>query len=77
MAKKQLEHGEVEMDLTPYMADKLKELFNCEIEMMQGTQEPLPDGRIRYTFKVDDEKGRMIMSFCLHVIGRLDKICPN
>ena len=54
------------MELTPYMEEKLRDVFNLEIEMLQGTREPLPDGRARLTFEIKDQaKGRMVVDLIM------------
>lgn len=64
-----LKAGDVEIEATPELAEQLKELFNCEIEMMQGEQVVLNDGRIKFNFNVDEEKGKLIASFITRVIA--------
>lgn len=75
--RRKLQRGKVEMELTNDMAEKLKDTFNCEIEMMQGVQEKMPDGRTRYIFKVDDQKGEEIKNFIIGAMFHKKEFSDN
>lgn len=68
----------VEMDLTDEMAKQLIELFEIEIEIMQGETIPLASGLTRYKFKCSGHKARMVRDF-VHMVGSnpLHKISLN
>lgn len=69
--------GTCTMELTPYMAERLRDAFELELEMMRGTKELLPDGRTRYIFEItDEEKGRMIVDF-IRMLPNHTTICNN
>lgn len=60
--------AEAEMELTDFMYKLVIEHFDCELEMLQGKIEPMDDGRTRYTFKVDQQKGGKMHAFIMRVI---------
>ncbi len=69
--------GLVEATLTDDCAERLRELFNCEIEMLQGEITKLPNGLTRYKFEVPEEKCPLIEKFCLMVISNSQNINYN
>jgi len=71
------EPAEVTMDLTPTMEKLITDVFNIEMEIMQGETESLGDGRNRITIKVEGEKAEMIGKFILSFISRRDEINLN
>jgi hypothetical protein len=73
-----MNNGELIMELTDTMVKVVKETFNIEIEMMQGTIEKLSDGRTRYTLQIDsEEKGEMIKQFILSVMFKDQSLNHN
>ncbi len=68
MSKRKLNDLECEMELSEQMVEKLKELFDIEIEMLQGKIEKLENGLTRYTIKVSQEKGELIGKLITHVM---------
>ncbi len=69
--------AQCEADLTDDMADILRETFDIEIEMLEGTTEDLGDGLTRYKFKVNEEKGKLIETFLIRCISRSHQIIYN
>lgn len=59
----------LEMELTPYMAEIVERDFDLQIEFLQSTKEPLPDGRTRYFMTVKGEKAELIKEFVLKLIS--------
>lgn len=49
--------------------EELLSEVNVEIEMLQGSSEPMEDGRTRYVFQVDREKGEHIRRLILRIMG--------
>lgn len=68
MAKTKLKNLECELEVSDMMAQKLKELFDIEVEMLQGKIEKMDNGNTRYTIKVSQEKGEIIGQFVQHVM---------
>lgn len=59
--------AKLEMTLTPFMVEKMKEVL--EIEMLQGDAIPLPDGRTKYIITTSDEKAAVIKEELLKLIA--------
>lgn len=72
-----IDKAEVEMDVTPEMEKLLIEIFNVEIEVMQGSIEKLPDGKNRIKFEVGGEKAELIKEFILKGISKSHKANLN
>lgn len=68
---------DLQMELTDFMANLVKENFDIEIEMMQGEVEKMADGRTRYTLKISQEKGIPIRDFMLRVISNSNNLNLN
>jgi hypothetical protein len=63
-----------ELTLTPYMEKRLIEVFNLEIEVMQGIREQLADGRARITITVrDEDKGELLRRFFLYCVANAEQ----
>jgi hypothetical protein len=69
--------GTLTMELTDYMANLVKETFDLEIEMLQGTIEKLPDGRTKYVIEVGHEKSELVLKFILMTISKSNKLNYN
>lgn len=69
--------AELYMELTPKMEKKLVDLFDIEIEVLQGTREKMADGRTAITCEVPDHKGKPIVKFCAMVIADTPNINLN
>jgi hypothetical protein len=54
MTQKKGEPALLEMELTPFMTKVMRDIF--EVEMLQGHNEPMPDGRIKWTITIEDEE---------------------
>lgn len=67
----------LEMELTDYMANLIREAFNIEVEMLQGYIGKLPDGRNHYKIEISEEKGEPILKFMLMTISKSDKLNLN
>jgi hypothetical protein len=65
------------MDLTDEMAKTIRENFNLEVEMLQGSQEKLADGRTRYIVEVRGEKMEMVQEFILKLISNSHNVILN
>lgn len=64
------EFGEVTMTINPEMEYLFRDTLNLDIEMMQGTREELPNGQVKYSFKIyDDQKNEMVKEFALKMIS--------
>lgn len=61
--------GMVMMELSPEMQLRLIGPLGLEIPMMQGTRKRLPDGRTRFEFYVDHNKGLLMKRFVLGLIA--------
>jgi len=72
-----IDGNQVEMELTDKMAAQLKEIFDVEVEMLQGSVEKLPNGLSRYKFVVSKEKGKLIQKFLLMVISKSHSLNLN
>ncbi len=64
------EFAEIECELTPEMERLIIEKFGLEIEMLQGEQVLLPDGRTEFKFTCGQEKGEAIRDFILALIAK-------
>lgn len=53
----------VEMVLFPPLDQRIREFFDIDIEILQGTTENLADGSTRYQFTVCPEKALLIREF--------------
>ena len=71
--------GEVEAELTEYMAKVFREDLDFDLEMLRGTIEPLGEGRTRYTFTIaDEEKGKRLVRFIMAMPEHMRRVrCPN
>jgi hypothetical protein len=62
-----IQGGNLELTLTPFMADKIKFFF--EIEMLQGHSELLADGRTKYILSVPEQKAMQFKEALLKIIA--------
>lgn len=49
--------------LHPQIFDQLMELFDCELEVIKGKKEQLPDGRIRFSIELEGYKAEIARDF--------------
>ncbi len=56
------------------MATDFIEFFNIEIEVLQGEQEQLSNGRVEITVEVNEQKADFIQDFLLKLFSQPDKI---
>lgn len=65
----QLEEGTFIMEVSPNVADQIIELFQLELDLLNGTTEGMEDGRLRITFTMlSKEKSNLIKEFLFSVI---------
>jgi len=60
--------AKIEMVVTDFTADMAKDIFDIEIEMLQGSMERLSDGRTKYVFNVPPVKAAQIKRFLFGVM---------
>lgn len=57
------------MEVSPNVADQIIELFQLELDLLNGTTEGMEDGRLRITFTMlSKEKSNLIKEFLFSVI---------
>jgi len=56
------------MQLSDWLFEKIKDAFDLEIELLQGTVEKLPNGLIKIDIQVSDEKIRMFQDLINHLM---------
>lgn len=65
------------MELSTEMAELLKDLFDLELEMLEGTVESLPNNMKRITIQIPGYKGQQIKDFFMRSIANTHQICLN
>jgi hypothetical protein len=61
-----------EMTLSQPVVEMFRENLLCylEVEIMRGQVERLPNGQVKYTLSLNEEKSRMIKSFMVEMIKK-------
>ena len=63
------QYGVLRMEVPLELAERLKDLFDIEVEMMQGEIEKIRNNVYRFTIKVPLEKGTKIKNYLLETIS--------
>lgn len=69
--------GLITMELSTEMADLIKDLFDLELEMLEGTVENLPNNMKRIVIQLPENKSQQIKEFFMKSIANTHQICLN